>query len=270
MLSRRIITAIVLGSLIVASIVYLPPIILDLLALLITLLAAWEFSGFSKKWSGPRRIGYVIFLAALAFLIWVTLDLVDLSYPVLIMGALWWLGAPFFLWRYTREYKKNILSQELLGVLIFIPSWLGLSILNHSAREYLLYLLAIVCAADIGAYFAGNFFGKHPIAPQISPRKTIEGVYGGIVLSLVVAVSGILLLKFNLVWLNSLTTVSLLILSVVTCLWSIIGDLFESMLKRMFGIKDSGNLLPGHGGFYDRIDSLTAATPIFVAGLFLI
>ena len=129
----------------------------------------------------------------------------------------------------------------------------------------MLYVLAIVWAADIGAYFTGLRFGKNLLGAKISPKKTIEGLIGGIVAALLVATIGGFLLHFTGIrWLFILT------LAVIVCLWSVIGDLFESMLKRQAGVKDSGVILPGHGGVYDRIDSLTAAIPLFALGLLIL
>ncbi len=182
--------------------------------------------------------------------------------PTLIVGVLWWVIVPYFLWHYTADKINcfaSIVWQYLVGIMVFVPCFVGLiEIQEKFGARFLLYLLMIVCAADIGAYFSGRLWGKHSLAPQISPKKTLEGVLGGLLLALLVAV------------ICDAHSVSFLMLVVVTCLWSVIGDLFESMLKRQAGVKDSGKLLPGHGGMYDRIDSLTAAIPIFVLGLLLI
>ena len=122
-----------------------------------------------------------------------------------------------------------------------------------------------------------SLWGKHLLSSAISPKKTVEGLLGGILTALLVAIAGVFLLKSAIVKpsvmgfdFSPLKNISLVMLSLVTCLWSVIGDLFESMLKRLAGVKDSGKILPGHGGMYDRIDSLTSAIPIFALGLLLI
>ena len=128
----------------------------------------------------------------------------------------------------------------------------------------LLYLFSLVWIADIGAYFSGRKFGKHKLAPAISPGKTWEGVIGGLLANLVWIV-GVYQLSSG--W--DLGFAQFLIISLATSLISVVGDLFESILKREAGVKDSGKLLPGHGGVMDRIDSVIAAAPVFVAGIFI-
>jgi phosphatidate cytidylyltransferase len=276
MLSKRIITAVVLALLIIIGVIYLPPMGVSLLALLIILIAAWEFSGFFNGWTYPIRIGFLGTLILISLL-----TQFGLALPLLILGALWWLIAPYFLWRFVtdeRNYFTRLIWQWVLGIMIFVPCWLGIVIIYRNfGIEFLFYLLSIVCATDIGAYFVGRFWGRHLLAPRISPKKTFEGLWGGIFAALLIAIAGIFWLKFNLIKTSNIgidfsgfSTVTFIMLTVITCLWSVIGDLFESMLKRQVGIKDSGQLLPGHGGLYDRIDSLTAAIPIFALGLFLI
>ncbi|MBU0744091.1 MAG: phosphatidate cytidylyltransferase [Gammaproteobacteria bacterium] len=276
MLIKRIITAVILGSLIMIGVIYLPPIGVSLLALSIVLIGAWEFSGFFSKWTLIVRISFLLTLIAISFLTQLLPVL-----PILILGTLWWLIAPYFLWRYSSA-KDNCFTklvwQWLLGIMIFIPCWLGIVIIYRNfGMEFLFYLLATVCAMDIGAYFTGRLWGKHLLASEISPKKTFEGVWGGVFAALLIAIAGVLWLKFNLIKstgigvdFSNLSSISFVMLTLVACLWSVVGDLFESMLKRQAGVKDSGGLLPGHGGVYDRVDSLTAAIPIFALGLLLI
>lgn len=276
MLVPRIITALIFGLLIILAIVYLSPLGINLLALVLVALAVWEFSGLFRNWHYQMRIIYLLLFLAVAILVQSVAAL-----PILIIGVIWWLVAPYLLWHYAltgHNYFTNLIVQGALGLVIFIPCLVGLvTIHGRFGTEFLLYLLAIVWATDIGGYFAGSFWGKHLLVPTISPRKTFEGLCGGVLAALLIAVIGLLLLKFNLVKssgirfnFSGLRGVSLVLLTLVTCLWSVIGDLLESMLKRQAGVKDSGNLLPGHGGIYDRIDSLVAALPIFALGLLLI
>ena len=276
MLVERIITGITFGLIILLGIFYLSPVGFDLLSLVIATLAAWEFLGLFNKWDYQKRIG---FLALFVLTLMMTQFLPAL--PILLIGVLWWLAAPYFMWRYTvngYNYFANMFWQGLLATVIFIPCWTGLVIINgRFGKGFLLYLLVIVCVTDIGAYFTGKLWGKHLLAPAISPKKTVEGLMGGILTALLVAIAGVFLLKSAIVKpsvigfdFSPLKNISLVMLSLVTCLWSVIGDLFESMLKRLAGVKDSGKILPGHGGMYDRIDSLTSAIPIFALGLLLI
>lgn len=268
MLIQRIITAFVFGALIIVGIFYLPMFYFRLLALLLVGVAVWEFSGFFWKSFYIKRIGFITIFLLVA---WGAL--LFSAQPTLIIGGFWWLAAPYFLWRYAQDgsnYFTHWFWQGLVGILIFVPCVIGLIELQEKfGASFLLALIAIVCATDIGAYFAGRYLGKHLIAPTISPKKTFEGLLGGLFLALIVAAILLWWLgrNFNL---SLVRNISWLLLIIIICLWSVIGDLFESMLKRQVGIKDSGKLLPGHGGMYDRIDSLTAAVPIFVLGLLLI
>lgn len=161
-----------------------------------------------------------------------------------------------------------------MGALVLVPAWVGLNHIRSSHFQLanvdnnlllLVYVFCVVWIADIGAYFAGRAFGKAKLAPRVSPGKSWAGVWGGLaavaVLSLVVSL---------LIGCDGRETLLLLILSLVTGAVSVLGDLLESMLKRFRGIKDSSQLLPGHGGIMDRIDSLTAAIPIFALGMTLL
>jgi phosphatidate cytidylyltransferase len=276
MLNQRITTAVIFAILAIISILYLPLIGFRVLAGLIVSLAAWEFAGLMWQKNYKIKAGFLA-----VFLLVVVLAQFFPAQPTLIVGGLWWLVVPYFLWCYTVDksnYFTNIGWQCFVGIMVFVPCLIGLiEIQERFGPRFLFYLLAIVCAADIGAYFTGMFLGKHLLAYQISPKKTYEGVLGGLLSALIVTIIGALFLLFGIISTGGVTFnfggmrgVSLLTLVIITCLWSVIGDLFESMLKRQAGVKDSGQLLPGHGGMYDRIDSLTAAIPIFVLGLLLI
>ena len=129
-----------------------------------------------------------------------------------------------------------------------------------------MYLFLLVWGADSGAYFVGRKFGQNKLAPTVSPNKSVEGLIGGIGLAIII----IIVVQVNYLNLTFAQHLLFLILSVVTVFASVLGDLFESMIKRRAGIKDSGRILPGHGGVLDRIDSLLAAAPIFAAGMYLL
>ncbi len=151
-----------------------------------------------------------------------------------------------------------------MGFLTLVPAWFALSKLKlHDQQGWTIILVfLLVWAADVGAYFAGKNLGRHKLAERVSPKKTIEGLVGGLLMSLLVAAC--VGLYFDFTFARGL---GLLMLSIAVVLVSVLGDLFESMLKRERGIKDSSNLLPGHGGILDRIDSLTAAIPVFTLAL---
>jgi phosphatidate cytidylyltransferase len=262
MLIPRIITAALLVLLVLVAIFYLPPLWFKILAALLVFFAAWELSGLFWQQS-PMKRGLFLLASLLIFLG------LEFTRPFLgmVAGVGFWVIAPYILAHYTKtgtSVAKNEVSKWLIGILIFIPCLLSLIELKTTfGAAYLLYILVIVWITDIGAYFAGRIFGNKKLAPKISPKKTVEGLLGGLIFALVAAIIGNLLLTAHLNW-------TLLLLTMVASLWSVIGDLFESMLKREANVKDSGSLLPGHGGVYDRIDSLTAALPIFTLGMLFI
>jgi len=150
------------------------------------------------------------------------------------------------------------------GTLAIVPAWAALVLVHHgepNGHRWLLTALAIVWAADSGAYFAGRAFGRRKLAPRISPNKTVEGLLGGLAAGLVVA------LGFG--WLAGVAAADigwLLLVAALAVLASVLGDLFESLLKRHAGAKDSGSVIPGHGGVLDRIDGVLAALPVFALG----
>ncbi len=170
------------------------------------------------------------------------------------------------LWRTSRPLRV------LFGILTVIPFFWGMMALrqyhydtDHFAGAWwLLFVMLLVWGADSGAYMFGRLFGKHKLAPKVSPGKTWEGFFGGLLSSAIIA------WLFALLAPLSVAPGTLIICAVIATLASVLGDLTESMFKREAGIKDSGNLIPGHGGILDRIDSLTAAVPVFACLLLLV
>ena len=159
-------------------------------------------------------------------------------------------------------------TRFLVGLFLLVPPWLALIHLHatpHYGPWHVVFLFGLVSVADSAAYFAGRAWGKHKLAPHISPGKTREGVYGALAVTGIYGAVGGGLFELRGVKLAAFVT-----LCVVTVMFSIVGDLFESLVKRQAGAKDSGNVLPGHGGVLDRIDSLTAAAPMFTLGLWLL
>jgi phosphatidate cytidylyltransferase len=260
-LRKRIITAVVLGVALLVVLLGLPPVFTVALVSVLVLAGAWEWSGFLKV-PGAGRVAYVVLIAALMGAAWRISASSAGRDALILVAVVWWLIA--LLWVALAPQRTSQASAAVAGILALVPAWLSLVCLRLSVAngaQWLLFTLILVFAADIGAYFGGRLFGRVKLAPQVSPGKTWEGVLGGVVLSGAWAFGGSV--WFALPW---LTFVPLCIAAVA---FSIVGDLTESMLKRFAGLKDSGSLLPGHGGMMDRIDSITAAAPVLFLGLTL-
>ncbi|PVV07938.1 MAG: phosphatidate cytidylyltransferase [gamma proteobacterium symbiont of Ctena orbiculata] len=269
MLKQRVITALILAPLVVAAVLLLPNGYLALIAALVITVGSMEWARLSGIETTSLQIGYsfslLICLLALYFLVppgWVP--------GIMLLSVAWWLLALLRLVRYRADQPQSdsVPLRAVEGFIVLLPAWLALVSIHRiptTGPGLLLFVLILIWSADIGAYFAGHRWGKHKLAPQVSPGKTREGVYGAMACALLCAIGlGI--------WLGSDVTQTLLIvmLCLATVLASVIGDLFESLIKRQRGVKDSGQLLPGHGGMLDRIDSLTAAAPLFLFGLILL
>jgi phosphatidate cytidylyltransferase len=271
MLKQRVLTALVLIPLVVAAILKLPGDALHLLLGLVALLAAWEWMsviGFSSKLT---KFAGLIALTAIHIAVMKT---VPVTWIMMLSTSLWGLAFLLVIAYAHRPLPKALQSffaSRLTGfiamVLVLIPFVLLAALIQQvfsQGPELLLFALVSVWLADTGGYFAGKRFGKHKLATQISPNKTWEGVAGAMVLSGIWAV-----IAHQLGLANSVSLTYWLILTLVTVAISIVGDLFESLFKRLHQVKDSGQLLPGHGGILDRIDSVVAAIPIFLIGLSL-
>ena len=259
-LRKRISTAVVLAAILIAIVLFLPPVATLVLLTVLVLAGAWEWSAFLRLNGNVVRSLYVAFLALMMPLAWHVTEDPQGRQIVLAAALLWWVIA--LLWIVFAPQRVAPWSAALAGLLALVPAWLALVRLRfdlpHGA-EWMLFTLALVFAADIGAFFAGRRFGKLRLAPSVSPGKTWEGVLGGLGAGVLVAVAGG-------VWF----AVPLRIfvpLCLATVIFSIIGDLTESLLKRFAGVKDSGTLFPGHGGVMDRIDSVTGAAPVLLFGL---
>jgi phosphatidate cytidylyltransferase len=258
LLVTRIITAVLLGGAITAGVLFLPSGVAAAMFGILWLAGAWEWSKLARL-PPLRAIAYVAVLCAsmLLALLWVSPDVVAVG----MAGAvIFWVGALFAILSYPRPFSP--VAVAVSGFLVLVPSWLILIYLQAAqphGRALAMTVLVIVWAADVGAYFVGRAFGRRKLAPKVSPGKTWEGVTGGAVFAAVAGWVGAGLLD--------LPAMVFVVLGVVTALVSVVGDLTVSMFKRNVGLKDSGTLLPGHGGVMDRIDSLTAAVPFFAIGL---
>jgi phosphatidate cytidylyltransferase len=257
MLRQRVITALILAPFVFLVILWVPhPITAAVLSLLV-LAGAWEWSAFPGFTQHSARLAYVAFIAACVVATWYA-GVDDAQADLLLYAALaWWILA--LLWIALAPGKVNRATAAIAGLFVLVPVWVALVRLHAQGPQLLLFLLLLVVAADIGAYFAGRAFGKHKLAPKVSPGKTWEGVFGGLAAAALMAMVG--------VWWFHMNTVPFLVLCLVVVVASVVGDLTESLFKRHAGLKDSGSLLPGHGGVLDRVDSVTAAAPVFVIGL---
>lgn len=265
MLKQRIITALVLLPIALCGFFLLDGLAFALFIGAVVTLGAWEWARLAGFEAQVLRVGYAAVVAALLVVIYL---LPALAPVLLLLAVLWWLAAIWLVLGYpdSSRYWGGLPGRLLIGLLILLPAWQGLVLLKQwpQANALIIAVMVLVWGADIGAYFAGKTFGKRKLAPKVSPGKSWEGLYGGLAASLLITL---------LVGLQQGWSVSGLLLALggaaLVVLISVVGDLTESMFKRQSGIKDSSNLLPGHGGVLDRIDSLTAAIPLFAALLWL-
>jgi phosphatidate cytidylyltransferase len=276
MLKQRVITAVLIVGALLAALAYLSMPLLSLVFAIVVLLAAWEWSDLSGLSSKISRFAYVLGCAVLmAAVAWKTalLDAVDQAEvkEIVVAAGLWWAIA--LLWVKSYPLSAGLWGSRwmraFMGLVVLIPAWLALSYLRNLEGGVWLILLviALVAFADIGAYFVGRAFGNAKLAPAVSPGKSWAGFWGGLGTSTLLAVCLWFGLNKVLPGAIPIGLLPLLCLVTVTVLASVLGDLLESMVKRHRGIKDSGHLLPGHGGIMDRIDSITAAAPVFALGM---
>ena len=264
MLKTRVITALVLMALLLPSIFWLPQSAWALLVAIFIGIGAWEWGSLLGWQSGPRialSVGTALLCAALSIMDPAAMGVGHFEPGTVwvfafygVSTVFWLLLLPFWL---KNKWALGKFSGILVGAVVLLPTWLAMVQLRALGPGVLLAVFAIVWMADIAAYFAGRRFGKHKLAPSISPGKTLEGAVGALV---GVLLYGSLIGHYFFAGVMSVEmwTAALVLMTGV----SIVGDLFESLLKRKAGIKDSSNILPGHGGVLDRIDSLTSTLPV--------
>jgi len=263
MLASRIATALVLAPLVLAGVFYLPAIWFAAVFWLAAALACYEWAGLLQLQKIWQRLLYVaVFAAGAAFLY----QNPSLYLPVLQLVAALWLFAVLAVLIFPRGQKiyQQRVFMAFLGQALVVGAWVALIVIRHQPQGamWLVWALVLVWGADIGAYFAGRAIGGRKLAPAVSPGKTWSGAIGGLCSAVVISLIGLYWLDVSLiVWIVPM--VCLIVLS-------IFGDLFESVLKRATGVKDSGTLLPGHGGVLDRIDALLAVLPVFALYLLVV
>ena len=260
MLKQRVATALVLGAGFTGILFALPAIFFQIFIVCVCLIGAWEWSNLAAIAKPSLRAAYALAIATLLLALWGLCEHYALATPLMSAAIVWWGIALLWVQGYPSSvvFWQNSSIRLLLGVCVLIPTGLALLLLRGMVNGdwLILALLIIVACADSGAYFTGKAFGKRKLAPKVSPGKSWEGVVGGFLLvGLVAGVFG---------WLYHNNIQGALIVALPAAAISVLGDLLESMLKRHRGIKDSGNILPGHGGVLDRIDGVTSAAPIFL------
>jgi len=261
-LGQRILTAAALIPIVLIGIFYVPNLLFSLIIGLIMLLGAWEWSVFLGLKAKKHKLLYM-----LAVFVSICLIAQLSASTVYLFAGLWWLVAFFAVCGYPKNVDawNSPISIGTMGCITLSIAWFAMTDLQsteHGSRLVLL-VMCIIWGADTGAYFAGRRWGVKKLAPAVSPGKSIAGLLGGMAVTLVFTF--LVLLQLDLAGIDK---IYYLFLILITVLFSVIGDLYESMLKRNVNIKDSGSILPGHGGVMDRIDSLTAAVPLFSAGLY--
>jgi phosphatidate cytidylyltransferase len=279
LLKQRIITALILAPAAILAIFYLPLAYFAALLMVIIGIGAWEWGPLMGVVDKTKRLIFTAVTIILTSGVWALLSPSDLwlnskelhNYALILLwiAVAWWVLSAFLMLSYPNSsgfWSKHRFIRGMFGWLTLIPTWLAFMVIRtndyqvdaYHGAQLLMFLFLMVWSADIGAYFVGKAIGKNKLMPNVSPGKTFEGFLGGVVFAcLLVAIT-----TYSLGW-PSDKVITVLLVTVLITTVSVLGDLNESMFKRQAGVKDSGSILPGHGGILDRIDSLTATAPIF-------
>lgn len=257
MLKQRIISAIVLIAIVFAALFYLPPFWFNVIVVAVTALASWEWATMVGVKTFHNKV--ILILLTMAVL-WIA---AQFPFVALCVAMVWWLFAfgKLHVYPYGKEWwSRNIFILTGASVFVLVPFALGLMILRTQEHAVfrILFILLMVWASDTGGYFAGKQFGTWKIAPSISPKKSYQGFAGSLLAAFIVAAVT--------AWNKHITIDNYFLwfgMAGMIVLFAFLGDLFESMIKRAVGVKDSGTLIPGHGGLLDRIDALTPTIPLF-------
>lgn len=272
MTRTRVAAALVMTPVAIAAILLLPTPWMMVAAAVVFLAGLWEWFELADiEDTLARAVLLVANLGLMVAIVWASRSneggTLVLYKVASVIGILWWLLALLWLGRFDFGSHHEGWARALklaAGTLAVVPAWCALTWLHaesENGHRWLLTALAAVWAADTGAYFAGRYLGRHKLAPRVSPNKTIEGMLGGVVAGTAVALG---FATYAGAPAHDLPKVALVAAAAI--LVSVIGDLFESLLKRHAGKKDSGSLIPGHGGVLDRIDAVLAALPVFALG----
>jgi len=262
-LRQRIATGLLLAALVIVILFWLPPGVAVAAVMLVTAAGAWEWAGFASITSSAGRVAYAAAVVAGIAAAWHLTGTAPALTVFLGFAAAWWLAA--LAWLALAPDRGGPRAAAAAGFAVLVPAAVGLGklvALEPNGQVLLLFLLVLIAAADIGAYFGGRALGRRKLAPRVSPNKTWEGFWAGVLAAGCAAVAG--------GWLLGQSLLPWVAVCVAVALASVVGDLAESMFKRQAGLKDSGSLLPGHGGVLDRLDSLSAAGPMFLLGQLLL
>ena len=262
-LKQRIITAIVLIAAVLLGVIFLPNPYFAVIALIVFVsIGGWEWSRLVTFEDFHRGL----FVAWLLLMAYIAYRWTGFRWVFIVSGVVWWIAILVFLAVYEKGtilYKDNKWLLRVSAFFVLIPAWVALITLHQYYPLLVLYLIFLIAVTDSGAYFTGKAFGKNKLAPELSPGKTREGMFGGLAGAALWSILGVY--YFNI---PSHDWIYFIFLSIAVALLSVAGDLFESLIKREAGQKDSGNILPGHGGILDRVDGLLAALPLFTLGVF--
>jgi len=275
-LKTRVITALVMLAVLLVATLWTTPFQFSLFVSAILLVGVQEWTSLMGLRGPVRRglylLGFVVAMGLLAWAMGLGPEASELSRPVVLgitgIGVLFWLYAFSLIKSFpaTQAQWATLPRTAVIGLLALLPTWCALIQLKYLnvAGYMVIAVIALVSIADIGAFFVGRAFGRSKLAPTVSPGKSWAGFWGGMTASALLALSLLYPIHQFVNALSPWSAAMLLITAVGVAVFSVLGDLFESMLKRSQGMKDSGRTLPGHGGVLDRIDSLTAAAPVFV------
>ncbi len=282
-LKQRVFTAVVITAIFLAVVLWSSFFWFQVAMGILFLIAAWEWSNLAGFLTASQKVIYVCVFLIIVCLLQFTTQLVFFPLHIftepnffywlwlewlMLLALVFWALAFLLVIGYPRS--QSLLAgravRAIIGFFALIPAWAGVVFLKqqYEVGGLVLWVVAIIALADIGAYFVGVRFGKHKLASAVSPGKSWEGVIGGVLFN------GLLIAVLAACWhLTATEIIKLFIVTVMVIIFSIVGDLFESMLKRHRGVKDSGSILPGHGGVLDRIDGWMAAVPVFTLAYIL-
>jgi phosphatidate cytidylyltransferase len=263
---QRVITALLITPFAIALILLTPTIALAVIIAFLCFVASWEWTRLAGMRSRPLRAVLMVFCGLLMIALWLSRGSL-FWWGTIAVGVVWWFIAILWLKNYSfaaSPTRENTVIKLVAGLVTVYPAWVALMQIHSQQTQFhtwALYSLLLIWGADTFAYLSGRRWGKRKLAPNISPGKTTAGVWGALVGSAIVAAIGGW-------WLNvrGIQLVALVVLALISVLFSVVGDLFESVIKRHANVKDSGAMFPGHGGVFDRLDGVFAALPIFALG----